>query len=85
MKAVDDHFKLTEACGAVFDMEHLLSVSMKNDNLERFLADWDTVLTGMRKRPDYQVLEALFLRQMRLCSVMKDDVREFERLVLDDP
>jgi len=85
LRAIDQHFKMTEADGAVYGMEHLLSVSMKNDNLERFLADWDTVLTGMRKRPEDQILEAIFIRQLKQCSVMKDDLRDYDRLVLDDP
>jgi len=39
LKAIDEHFKLTEADGAAFDMEHLLNVTMKNDSLEKFMDD----------------------------------------------
>ena len=85
LKAVDDHFKLTEADGAVFGMEHLLAVTMKNDNLDRFINDWDTVLTGMSKRPEDMVLEAILIRQLKVCSQMKDDVHDFERLAVGDP
>jgi len=84
LHAIDEHFRLTEADGAVFGMEHLLSVTMKHDSLERVIADWDTVLTGMRKRPEESVLEALFVRRLKLCSLMKDDMRDYERLVMDD-
>jgi hypothetical protein len=85
LKAIDEHFKLTEADGAIFDMEHLLNVTMKNDSLEKFVDDWDAVMTGMRKPPEDQVLMAMFLRQMKQCSIMKEDIRDFERLVMDDP
>ena len=50
LRAIDERFRLTEADGAVFGTEHLLNV-----NLERFLDDWDTVLVGMRKKPEDQV------------------------------
>lgn len=60
LRAIDQRFKTAEADGAVYGTERLLSASMKHDNLERFMADWDTVLTGMRKRPKDQILEAIF-------------------------
>ena len=84
LAAIDKHFKMTEADGAVFGVEHLLSVVMKNDNLERFLDEWDTVIAGMKHVPDKMVLETLLMRQLKLCSQMKDDVNIFERLSMDD-
>ena len=48
MYLIDQHFKITEADGAVYDIEHLLSVTMNNDNLQAFLCTWDTVLSGLR-------------------------------------
>ena len=66
-------------------MEHLLAVTMKNDNLDRFVNDWDTVLAGMMRRPEDMVLEAILIRQLKVCSQMKDDIHDFERLTIDDP
>ncbi len=33
MYLIDQHFKITEADGAVYDIERLLSVTMNNNNL----------------------------------------------------
>ena len=75
LRAIGERFRLTVADGAVYGRD-LLRVAMKRDSLERFIADWDTVLTGVQKRPDETVLEALFVRQLKLCSLMKDDMRD---------
>lgn len=39
---------------------------------------WDTTIVGMKTKPGDQVLEAMFMRQLRLCSQMKDDVHDYE-------
>ena len=85
LKAVDDYFKMTEADRAVFGMEHLLAVTVKNDNLDRFVNDWDTVIAGMKTKPEDMVLEAIMLRQLKVCSQMKEDIHDYERLTIDDP
>lgn len=83
--AIDQHFKLAEADGAVFGMDHLLAKIMKGDNLERFVSHWDAVIAGMKKKPEDQVLQAIFMRQLRHCSRMKGDFHHYERLSGDDP
>ena len=69
MYLIDQHFKITEADGAVYDIDYLLSVTMNNDNLQAFLCTWDTVLSGLRAQPDKSMLEALFLRQIRVAKL----------------
>ena len=64
MFLIDAHFKMTEADGAVYDIEHLLSVVMTNDNLQAFLNTWDTFLSGLQAAPESSMLEALLLRQI---------------------
>lgn len=83
--AVDQPLKLTAADGAVPGMEHPLVVTMKGDNLQHFVSDWDTCITGMTKNPEDQVLEAIFMGQLPLCFEMQDDIHDKERLPGDDP
>lgn len=63
--ATGQRFKLTEVDGAVFGMENVLVATINGDNLERLVSDWDTRITGMKKRPEDQVLEAIITRQLR--------------------
>ena len=82
---VDQHFKLSETDGAIHGLEHLLSVTMKQHQLDKFVADWDLVLAGIAKKPEDSTLEALFLRQLRVCKLMNDDIREYDKLESSDP
>lgn len=59
---------------AVFGIEHLLAVTMKGVNLERFLNDRDTVTACVAWRPDVKILELASMRQLRSCSQMRDDM-----------
>lgn len=55
-------------------------------NLERLVSGRDTVITGMKNNSEDQVLEAIFMRQPRLRSQMKDDAHGYERRPSgDDP
>ena len=38
--------KLNEEIGQVFDIENILSTTLKGDKLAKLLQDWDTVLAG---------------------------------------
>lgn len=82
--AIDQRFKLTGADGALFGMEHLLAIVMRGDNFEQFVSDWDTVITGTKTKREDQALEAIFMRQLRLCRQMQDDARDCEWLSGDD-
>ena len=48
---VDQHFRMTEVDGAIYDTENLFSVTMKGDKLQGFLSTWDTVPAGLRTDP----------------------------------
>jgi hypothetical protein len=37
---------LNEEIGQVFDIENILSITLKKDKLAKSLQDWDTVLAG---------------------------------------
>ena len=68
---VDRHFRMTEADGAIYDRDHISSVSARNNNLAEFLTLWDRVLSGLQVVPDTKMLEALFLEQARKCKNME--------------
>ena len=80
---IDQHFRMTEADGAVYDTEHLFSVTVEGDRLQEFLSTWDTVLAGLKQAPDDTILETLFLRQIRKCRSMEQDVAYYDRLTSD--
>ena len=49
-----------------------MSVKLKGDHfLDRFMANWDSVLAGMRTVPDVEVLEVLFYNQIKSCHFIK--------------
>jgi hypothetical protein len=77
--AVDEEFQVADADGAMYGIEHLFSITMRNDNLAKFMSEWEQVLSGLKTRPADAVLEAVLLRQLRRCAAMGDDVREYER------
>ena len=57
-----------------------MAATLKNNQLERFINEWELVLSGMNKAPEEGVIEVLFLRQLRQSSIMNDDVREYDKL-----
>ena len=77
---IDEYFRVTQADGDLFGMEALLSCSLNNNNLEKFLEDWEYWLASAQKRPEEGMLEALFLRQLRKCTHLQDELRDYDRL-----
>ena len=57
---IDQHFKVNENDGAVYGLEHLLAVAMKDNQLEKYVGDWDLVLAGVDRKPEDSTLEVLF-------------------------
>ncbi len=80
---IDQHFKMTEADGSVFDTEHLFSVKMRGDRLAEFLSSWDQVIAGLKKIPTDDTLLALLMRNLRTCKAMDPDIAYFDRLPSD--
>ena len=60
-------------------IEHRFSITLRTDNLANFMNEWEQALSGLEARPADAVLEAVFLRQLRQCAAMGDDVWEYER------
>jgi len=77
---VRDYHKYDEEIGALYDYQDLLSVRLKNDSqLESFMNSWDSVLAGMRVTPAEELLEVLFLAQLRHSQVLKEEIAHYDR------
>ncbi len=53
---IDQHFRMSEMDGGVYDAEHLFS--MKGEKLQDFVTTWDQVLAGLAEGPDDATLPA---------------------------
>ena len=82
---VDQHFKVTEADGAIVDLSTLLNVTLVNGDLRKFMDTWDSVIAVLGHEPDERVLEALLLAQIRGCEAMEQDIAYYDRLSVTDP
>jgi hypothetical protein len=68
---VRKYFKTAEEAGAMFDLCDLLKVKSvgqgnKPIQLSTFLQNWEAVLTGMKRPPDDETLEAIFREQIKI-------------------
>jgi len=75
-----EYCKINEDAGATYELQDLFAVQLKGDKLEGFLQTWDATLTGMKAEPDPNVMETLFLQQVRKAHSMKDDIVYYDRL-----
>jgi hypothetical protein len=81
---VDQHFKMSEMDGGVYDTEHLFSIRMRGEKLHYFITTWDQVHAGLAKVPDESNLQALLLRNLRQCKPMDQDIAFYDRLPAND-
>ena len=82
---IDQHFRMSEMDGGVYETEHLFSVKMKGEKLQDFVTTWDQVLAGPAKGPDDATLQALLLRNLRQCKAMEQDIAHYDRKLPSDP
>ena len=82
---ISEHFRLTRADGDVFGLEALFNCSLHNNNLERFMEEWEHWLSCTCQRPEEGVLEVLLIQQLKKCSQLQDELRDFDRLPVGDP
>ena len=82
---IDQHFRMSDMDGGVYDTEHLFSVKMKGEKLQEFITTWDQVLAGLAKGPDDATLQALLLRNLRQCKTMEQDIAHYDRKLPSDP
>ena len=76
---LDAHFATSALHGSPYEFEDLLGVKFINENLIRFMSNWDTVLSGMKVAPDDKFLEPLFHRQIKKCKSISHDIAIYER------
>ena len=79
------HYRMTEAGGAIFEMGDLLTVRLHNDNIRSFVHDWERVITCMKVEPEEYVLEGLLLRQLRNSTSFRDHITYYDRLQVGHP
>ena len=65
--------------GQVFDIENILSITLKGDKLAKFLQDWDTVLAGQAEPISETSLKPLLHRQLLVSPSLKEEMAHYER------
>ncbi len=76
---VDEHFRMSEADGAVYD---ILNVKVRSDNPVKFVVEVETVLSRIKhgEQPDGTMKHTLVLRGLRESHALRDSVCDYERL-----
>ena len=72
------HFRLTEEAGGLYDLNDLMAVKLKGDqSLDKFMANWDSVLAGMRAEPPEEVRKVLFYNQVKNSQVLRTQIERY--------
>ena len=50
---------------SVLDLNEILKLDLKNDNVQSFNTQWDETIIAMKKQPDNEMLDILFYRQLQ--------------------
>ena len=66
-----DYFRVTGAHGTVLRFADLFSVTLHDDNIQRFDTRWDEVLLSMSKIPSSESLESLYRLRIRESAQLK--------------
>ena len=79
---VDRHFRMTESDRSIYDTEHIFAAGLRSDDLRGFISSWDGVLVNLSAaaKPADNILETLFLRQIRKSKRMEVDITHYDRL-----
>ena len=77
---IHDNHKLDEERGALYDFTDLLAIRLKGDNqLGSFMTTWESVLSAMAHPPSPNIIEVLFLEQLRHSSALRDEIAIYDR------
>ena len=60
-----DYFRVTGAHDTVLDYADLFTITLRNDDVQKFDTRWDEILLSMSKFPTDDVLESLYTLRMR--------------------
>ena len=56
------YFKVSDTDDSVLDLNEILKVELKNDNVQSFSTRWDETIIAMKKQPDEEVLHFFLFR-----------------------
>ncbi len=73
------HYASGQNGQAMYDMNHLQSLVMKNDNLEAFHNTWNLVISELSQQPDDQTLQFWYFRQIEHFTPMSEDIAHYKR------
>ena len=65
---IRDWFKLDELEGGILDYEDLLHLRMHNQNLEGYIYKFESILAGLQREVDIELLENLLNKQLEFCQ-----------------
>ena len=60
-----EYFKVRDTDESVLDLNVILQVELKNDNVLSFNTRWNETIISMKKQPDEEILENLNYRQLQ--------------------
>ena len=66
-----NNFRVTGAHDTVLDYADLLSITLRNDDVEEFDTKWDEILLSMTKIPPDDVLESIYKLRIRESDQLK--------------
>ena len=64
------HFRLNKHHGSLLQLKDLMIVELLHNNLRGFDTKWDSTLAALAKRPDDDLLENLYLKQIQKCDFL---------------
>ena len=68
---IDEYSKVSDKDESVLDLNEILKVELKNDNVQSFNSRWDETIIAMKKQPDYEILKNLLYRQLQRLEQLK--------------
>ena len=81
---IKDYFRISAEQGAVLDVSDLVSVTLGNNDVKRFLQDWESVLLSIDSVPSNSILESLFYRQLGKADSLKSLLELYRQGVTQD-
>ena len=67
-------YKMEERAVGAFSLKELFKIILINDDLVRFIEDWELALANLEKEPDEDVLETLVIAQLEKSQKLKTDI-----------
>ena len=78
-------YKVSRSAGAIVDFRDLDQLQLRNDDLTRFLAEWDTILMNMETVPPTDVLQVMFHKKIESSHSCSPTLHNFDSYRLTMP